>query len=118
MRRKKPEIKSEMYDWELKCMGTVRSGTKLVVDSGTGPLYLFRWILLLSSVVSSHSGISLSVSYQVGLVACATVNYMLLLEFASYLRNCMETAWNISNIESRTYVNTQLFQQGPVRSQL
>ena len=29
----------------------------------------------------------------------------------------METAWNISNIESRTYVNTQLFQQGPVRSQ-
>ena len=90
MRHKKPDIKSEMYDWELKCMGTVRSGTKLVVDSGTGPLYLFRWILLLSSVVSSHSGISLSVSYQVGLVACATVNYMLSLEFATFL----ETAWN------------------------
>ena len=95
MRHKKPDIKSEMYDWELKCMGTVRSGTKLVVDSGTGPLYLFRWILLLSSVVSSHSGISLSVSYQVGLVACATVNYNhAIVGVCIILTKLLETAWN------------------------
>ena len=42
LRHKKPDIQSEMYDGELNCMGTVRSGTKLVVGSGTGPLYLFR----------------------------------------------------------------------------
>ena len=42
LRQKKPDIQSEMYDGELNCMGTVRSGTKLVVGSGTGPLYLFR----------------------------------------------------------------------------
>lgn len=41
LRQKKPDIQSEMYDGELNCMGTVRSGTKLVVGSGTGPLYLF-----------------------------------------------------------------------------
>jgi len=41
LRHKKPDIQSEMYDGELNCMGTVRSGTKLVVGSGTGPLYLF-----------------------------------------------------------------------------
>eukprot|EP00092_Neocalanus_flemingeri_P023196 GFUD01025153.1.p1 GENE.GFUD01025153.1~~GFUD01025153.1.p1 ORF type:complete len:471 (-),score=144.87 GFUD01025153.1:1127-2539(-) len=41
LRQKKPDIQSEMYDGELNCMGTVRTGTKLVVGSGTGPLYLF-----------------------------------------------------------------------------
>jgi len=34
LRRKKPDIQSEMYNGELNCMGTVRSGTKLVVGSG------------------------------------------------------------------------------------
>ena len=28
LRRKKPDIQSEMYNGELNCMGTVRSGTK------------------------------------------------------------------------------------------
>jgi len=41
LRHKKPDIQSEMYDGELNCMGTVRSGSKLVVGSGTGQLYLF-----------------------------------------------------------------------------
>ena len=47
LRQKKPDIQSEMYDGELTCMGTVRSGTKLVVGSGTGPLYLFRYIFII-----------------------------------------------------------------------
>jgi hypothetical protein len=42
LRIKKPDIQSEMYDGELNCMGTVRSGTKLVVGRGTRPLYHFR----------------------------------------------------------------------------
>ena len=42
LRHKKPDIQSEMYDGELSFVGTVSSGTKLVVGSGTGPLYLFR----------------------------------------------------------------------------
>ena len=33
LRHKKPDIQSEMYDGELNCMGTVRSGTKLVVGN-------------------------------------------------------------------------------------
>ena len=41
-RHKKPDIQSEMYDGELNCMGAIRSGTKLVAGTGTGPLYLFR----------------------------------------------------------------------------
>jgi len=41
LRHKRPDIQSEVYDSELNCMGTVRSGTKLVVGSGTGQLYLF-----------------------------------------------------------------------------
>ena len=40
LRQTKPDIQSEICDGELNCMGTVRSGTKLVVGSGTGPLYL------------------------------------------------------------------------------
>ena len=48
---------------------------------------------------SSHSGISLSVSYQVGLVACATVNYMLSLEFASFLPNSWKLHGTGSNFE-------------------
>ena len=78
-------------------MGTNRSGTKLVVGSGTGPLYLFRWILsILSLLLSLHSGISLLVSYQVGLVACARFNCMLSLEFASFLPN----SWKLHGTES------------------
>ena len=42
LRHKKADIQSEMYDGKLNCMGTVRSETKLVMGSGTGPLYLFR----------------------------------------------------------------------------
>ena len=93
------KVRNSPPDIKLNCMGTVRSGTKLVVGSGTGSLYLFRWILLLSSVVSLHSGISLSVSYQVGLVACATVNYMLSLEFASFLPNSWKLHGTGSNFE-------------------
>ena len=33
-------------EFELNCMGTVvRSGTKFVVGSGTGPRYMFRYLL-------------------------------------------------------------------------
>ena len=49
--------------------------------------------------LSWHSGISLSVFYRVGFVACATINYMLSLEFASSSQtfgNCMERIWNES----------------------
>ena len=42
LRHKKQDMQSEMYDGEVNCMGTVRSGTKLVVGSGPRPLYLFR----------------------------------------------------------------------------
>ena len=45
------KVRNSPPDIKLNCMGTVRSGTKLVVNSGTGPLYLFRWIFLLSTVV-------------------------------------------------------------------
>jgi len=41
LRQKRPDIQSEMYESELNCLTTVRSGTKLVVGSGAGPLYLF-----------------------------------------------------------------------------
>jgi len=41
LRARKPDIQSEVYDGELNCLGTVRSGTKLVVGSGLGTLYLF-----------------------------------------------------------------------------
>ena len=34
LRQKKPDLQSEMYDRELNCMGTIRSGTELVVGSG------------------------------------------------------------------------------------
>ena len=34
LRHKKPDIQSKMYDGELNCMGTIRSGTKLVVGLG------------------------------------------------------------------------------------
>ena len=42
LRQKRPDIQSEMYESELNCLATVRGGTKLVVGSGAGPLYLFR----------------------------------------------------------------------------
>ena len=42
LRHKMSDIQSEMYDWDLSCMGTFRSGTKLVVGTGTVPLHLFR----------------------------------------------------------------------------
>jgi len=41
LRTKKPDIQSEVYESEMNCLGTVRSGTKLVVGSGEGKLYLF-----------------------------------------------------------------------------
>lgn len=41
LRQKRPDIQSEMYESELNCLTTVRSGSKLVVGSGAGPLYLF-----------------------------------------------------------------------------
>jgi len=41
LRTKKPDVQSEVYEGELNCLGTVRSGTKLVVGSGLGTLYLF-----------------------------------------------------------------------------
>jgi len=34
LRQKKPDIQSEMYDGEMNCVGTVMSGTKLVVGRG------------------------------------------------------------------------------------
>ena len=42
LRTKKPDIQSEMYESELNCMATVRSGTKLGVGSGMGSIYLFK----------------------------------------------------------------------------
>ena len=39
---KRPDIQSEVYESELNCMATVRSGTKLCVSSGVGSLYLFK----------------------------------------------------------------------------
>ena len=36
------KVRNSPPDIKLYCMDTVRSGTKLVVGSGTGPLYLFR----------------------------------------------------------------------------
>ena len=57
--------------------------------------------------LSWHSGISLSVFYRVGFVACATINYMLSLEFASSSQtfgNCMERIWK----ESGTNLDTNL----------
>jgi len=41
LRHKKPDIQSEVYEGELNCMGTVRSGTKLAVGCGNGTIYLF-----------------------------------------------------------------------------
>ena len=57
---------------KLSCMGTFKTGTKLVVGTGTVPLYLFRSILSILLVVSSHSSISLYVTYKVALEACVT----------------------------------------------
>jgi len=42
LRAKRPDIQSEVYESELNCMSTVRSGTKLGVGSGAGTLYLFN----------------------------------------------------------------------------
>ena len=42
LRAKRPDIQSEVYESELNCMSTVRSGTKLGVGSGAGTLYLFK----------------------------------------------------------------------------
>ena len=79
LRHKKPDIQSEVYEGELNCMGTVRSGTKLAVGCGNGTIYLFRYN---TSLYYVHSGISLSVFYQVGLVVCAISLTILSLEFA------------------------------------
>ena len=42
LRTKRPDIQSEVYESEVNCMTTVRSGTKLCVGSGVGSLYLFK----------------------------------------------------------------------------
>merc|ERR1712059_73302 len=42
LRQRKPDVQSEMYDGEMNCLGTVRGGTKLVVGSGAGPVYVFN----------------------------------------------------------------------------
>ena len=42
LRTRRPDIQSEVYESELNCMATVRSGTKLCVGSGVGSLYLFK----------------------------------------------------------------------------
>ena len=42
LRPRRPDIQSEVYEPELDCMATVRSGTKLYVGSGVGSLYLFK----------------------------------------------------------------------------
>ena len=67
-----------MYDGELNCMGTVRSGTKLVVGSGTGPLYLFRLTFShgnqksgriheqLRDICAILSGLAVAADYEVG----------------------------------------------------
>ena len=48
-------------DGELNCMGTVRSGTKLVVGRGTGPLYLLQVNIILISVIITLRYLPLSV---------------------------------------------------------
>ena len=42
LRTRRPDIQSEVYESELNCISTVRSGTKLCVGSGVGSLYLFK----------------------------------------------------------------------------
>ena len=42
LRTRRPDIQSEVYESELNCMATVRSGTKLCVGGGAGSLYLFK----------------------------------------------------------------------------
>ena len=42
LRPRRPDIQSEVYEPELNCMATVRSGIKLCVGSGVGSLYLFK----------------------------------------------------------------------------
>jgi len=42
LRTRRPDIQSEVYESELNCMATVRSGTKLCVGGGAGSLYLFN----------------------------------------------------------------------------
>jgi len=43
LRGRRPDIQSEVYEGELNCMGSVRGGTKLVVGSSSGILYMFNW---------------------------------------------------------------------------
>ena len=38
----KAALQSEVYSSELNCLSTVREGTKLVVGSGEGALYIFN----------------------------------------------------------------------------
>jgi len=100
-----------MYNGELNCMGTVRRGTK------RDWTFVSLQVTSLSLVSSSHSGISLSVLYQIGLVACAIVKYVLLLEFALFLPN----SWKLHGTDlilNSEFVETFCFQQGPVQAPL
>ena len=42
LRTKRPDIQSEVYESELTCMASVRTGTKIAVGSGAGTVYMFR----------------------------------------------------------------------------
>jgi len=42
LRTRRPDLQSEVYDSELNCLAAVRSGSKLVVGSGAGQLYMFN----------------------------------------------------------------------------
>ena len=42
LRTRRPDIQSEVYESELTCMASVRTGTKIAVGSGAGTVYMFR----------------------------------------------------------------------------
>ena len=42
LRTKRPDIQSEVYESELNCIASVRTGTKIAVGSGAGTVYMFR----------------------------------------------------------------------------
>jgi len=41
LRTKRPDVQSEVYESELTCMASVRTGTKIAVGSGAGTVYMF-----------------------------------------------------------------------------
>ncbi|XP_050695853.1 WD repeat-containing protein 55-like [Eriocheir sinensis] len=43
LRKKALDVQSEMYPSELTSLGLVRDGSRLVVGSGEGTLYIFKW---------------------------------------------------------------------------